>query len=97
MMFAVGFGWAKPVPVDMRYFKNPKAGMALTALAGPVSNLLLALLAVFLSREIYVRGTWIQRRTARTLVKVLSRKSQSMDWMRPPRSMVLPLSIAASL
>ena len=35
-MFICGFGWAKPVPVDMRYFKNPKAGMALTALAGPV-------------------------------------------------------------
>ena len=45
-MFLCGFGWAKPVPVDMRYFKNPKAGMALTALAGPVSNFLLALLAI---------------------------------------------------
>ena len=45
-MFVCGFGWAKPVPVDMRYFKNPKAGMALTALAGPASNLLLALLAL---------------------------------------------------
>ena len=54
MMLTVGFGWAKPVPVDPRYFKKPKQGMALTALAGPVSNLLLALLAVFLSREIYV-------------------------------------------
>lgn len=46
-MLLCGFGWAKPVPVDMRYFKNPKAGMALTALAGPVSNLLLALLTLF--------------------------------------------------
>ena len=45
-MLVCGFGWAKPVPVDMRYFKNPKAGMALTALAGPVSNLLLALVAL---------------------------------------------------
>ena len=34
-MLLVGFGWAKPVPVDMRYFKKPKQGMALTALAGP--------------------------------------------------------------
>lgn len=42
MMVTVGFGWAKPVPVDMRYFKNPKAGMALTALAGPLSNFLLS-------------------------------------------------------
>ena len=43
-MFLCGFGWAKPVPVDMRYFKNPKFGMAATALAGPVSNFLLAAL-----------------------------------------------------
>ena len=53
-MFVCGFGWAKPVPVDMRYFKNPKAGMALTALAGPVSNLLLALLAM-LAASLMVR------------------------------------------
>ena len=50
MMFAVGFGWAKPVPVDPRYFKNPKRGMALTALAGPMSNFALALLALVLLR-----------------------------------------------
>lgn len=50
MMFAVGFGWAKPVPVDPRYFKKPKQGMALTALAGPVSNLLLAAAALALLR-----------------------------------------------
>ena len=42
-MFLCGFGWAKPVPVDMRYFRRPRLGMALTALAGPVSNFLLAL------------------------------------------------------
>ena len=49
-MLLVGFGWAKPVPVDMRYFKKPKQGMAITALAGPVSNLLLAVLLLFISR-----------------------------------------------
>ena len=37
-----GFGWAKPVPVDYRRFKNPKVGFAITAIAGPLSNLLLA-------------------------------------------------------
>ncbi len=46
-MVICGFGWAKPVPVDMRYFKNPKSGMAVTALAGPVSNFLLALTLLF--------------------------------------------------
>lgn len=47
MMFVAGFGWAKPVPVNPNYFKKPKQGMALTALAGPVSNFLLALLLLF--------------------------------------------------
>ena len=46
-MLMCGFGWAKPVPVDMRYFKNPRLGMALTALAGPISNFLLALGMIF--------------------------------------------------
>jgi len=44
LMLLVGFGWAKPVPVNPRNFKNPKVGMAITALAGPVSNLLAAVI-----------------------------------------------------
>ncbi len=54
MMLAVGFGWAKPVPVDPRYFRKPKQGMAVTALAGPVSNLLLAAAAILAARFIYL-------------------------------------------
>lgn len=42
-----GFGWAKPVPVDSRYFKKPKRDVAITALAGPVSNLLASLVGAF--------------------------------------------------
>lgn len=49
MMLLVGFGWAKPVPVDMRYFKKPKSGMAITALAGPVSNFVLAYVALLVA------------------------------------------------
>jgi Zn-dependent protease len=45
MFLIVGFGWAKPVPVDPTYFRRPKRDAALTALAGPVSNLLLAFIA----------------------------------------------------
>ncbi len=41
-----GFGWAKPVMVNPRYFKNPKRGMILTSLAGPVSNFILAFLGL---------------------------------------------------
>jgi len=37
------FGWAKPVPVDSRHFKNPRKDMALVAIAGPVSNILMAI------------------------------------------------------
>ena len=44
MMFVFRFGWAKPVPVNPYNFKNPKAGMAYTAFAGPLSNFLLAAL-----------------------------------------------------
>lgn len=46
LMLVARVGWAKPVPVDLRQFKHPKRGMALTALAGPVSNVLLAGLAL---------------------------------------------------
>ena len=53
MMFVAGFGWAKPVPVNPNYFKKPKQGMALTALAGPVSNFVLALLALLCARLVY--------------------------------------------
>lgn len=45
MFLVVGFGWAKPVPVDPRYFAHPKRDNALVALAGPVSNLILAAIA----------------------------------------------------
>ena len=50
MMFLAGFGWAKPVPVNPNYFKKPKQGMALTALAGPMSNFLLALIMLLGAR-----------------------------------------------
>ena len=48
LLLTVGVGWARPVPVDMRNFRRPKEGMAMTALAGPVSNFLLALVCVAL-------------------------------------------------
>ena len=49
MMLLVGFGWAKPVPVNPLYFKNPKKGMMFTALAGPVSNLILSFITAFIA------------------------------------------------
>ena len=48
MMLTVHFGWAKPVPVNMYNFKNPKRGMAVTALAGPASNVLITIVFLLL-------------------------------------------------
>ena len=45
MLFVVHFGWAKPVPVDPRYFRNPKQDMLWVALAGPGANMVLALIS----------------------------------------------------
>lgn len=44
MLFLVGFGWAKPVPVNPMYLRNPKKDLIYVSLAGPVSNLLIALI-----------------------------------------------------
>ena len=53
MLAVAHVGWAKPVPVNMYRFKNPKKGMAVTALAGPACNFLLALLFLFLYGLLY--------------------------------------------
>ena len=47
MFSGFGFGWAKPVPIDPSYYKNHKRGTVLVSLAGPLSNLLLALIFSF--------------------------------------------------
>ncbi len=52
LIMFVGFGWAKPVPVNTRYFKNDKRDMAITALAGPISNLLFGLVAALLANGV---------------------------------------------
>lgn len=62
MIFVAGFGYAKPVPVNVRNFKNPKKGMAITALAGPVSNLILAFISIIFLNAIALidGGTMVQ-------------------------------------
>jgi Zn-dependent protease len=71
-MILFGFGWAKPVPINTRYFKKPKRDTALTAAAGPISNLLLALLFAILLRiefEVFTR------------VAVSEFAAQALDWL----------------
>ena len=57
MILFVGFGWAKPVPVDIRYLRNPRVDMMKIAFAGPASNLLLAFIAGTILRLGFVHGT----------------------------------------
>ena len=54
MMVAFKFGWAKPVPVNMYRFRNPKRDMAITALAGPMSNLIIGAVFLFLYGVLYI-------------------------------------------
>ena len=54
MMALFRFGWAKPVPVDMRNFKNPKRDMAITALAGPLANVVICCVFLFIYGLVYI-------------------------------------------
>lgn len=58
------FGWARPVPVDPRWFRNPSRGMMLVALAGPLTNILLAVVLAGLL------GFMIHRHLPETAVNV---------------------------
>ncbi|MDP4119734.1 MAG: site-2 protease family protein [Bacillota bacterium] len=53
MLLLVGFGWAKPVPVNPSYFKNPKVGMAITAIFGPIANIVAALAGALIFNAVF--------------------------------------------
>ena len=52
-LLLMGFGWAKPVPVDSRYLDNPKQDMVKVAAAGPISNIILAVVAALVLRLLF--------------------------------------------
>lgn len=54
MFLIIGIGYAKPVPINSRYFKKPKRDMALVGAAGPISNVLMALLFGFFMKLFYL-------------------------------------------
>ena len=74
MICLCGFGYAKPVPVNPYNFKHPKRDMALTALAGPLSNLLMAALALAIFRVLYtfVDSIWFLNMAARVLISTFA-------------------------
>ena len=55
--FFIKFGWAKPVPVNPGYFQNPKKDMLWVALAGPLTNLALAVISAILTKGIWLLAT----------------------------------------
>lgn len=65
MLLLFHFGWAKPVQVDIRRFRHPKRDMAITALAGPASNFVLAIVLLLLYGLLYssctgsTAGSWV--------------------------------------
>ncbi|NOZ74430.1 MAG: site-2 protease family protein, partial [FCB group bacterium] len=67
VLYLVGFGWAKPVPVDPRYLRDPKRDMMWIAMAGPVSNFVLA----FISGLLLVVALYIFRFGSPLLMAVL--------------------------
>ncbi|NQU28647.1 MAG: site-2 protease family protein [Candidatus Marinimicrobia bacterium] len=70
-LYLIGFGWAKPVPVDYRYLRNPKQDMLWIALAGPASNFAMALISGLLLRFLWTAGI-ISGGSALTMVLVMS-------------------------
>lgn len=64
MLWVAHFGWAKPVPVDPRNFRDPRRGMLTVALAGPVANFLLAFLCAFLLSRLFALPPWSYARVA---------------------------------
>ncbi len=53
LLLLTGFGWAKPVPINPNAMRNPRKGIILTSLAGPLSNLIVAFIAMMLLRILY--------------------------------------------
>lgn len=67
LMILTGFGWAKPVMVDPRYYRNRKRGMALTAIAGPLANLIMAFAALLIYAICFVVFTKLNMQNSGTL------------------------------
>lgn len=58
LILIAGFGWARPVPVNRRHFKNPRAAGILVSIMGPLSNLLLAFIGYGVFYFLISSGSW---------------------------------------
>ena len=66
--FFIRFGWAKPVPVNPNYFKNPRQDMLWVALAGPATNLLMAVISAILAKLIILAAANVSLGSAATAI-----------------------------
>ena len=69
MLVVARFGWAKPVPINPGYFRKPKLGMAVTALAGPLSNVLLSAIAAVGYTVSIFYSIWFENAALETLAE----------------------------
>ena len=90
LLLLVGVGWAKPVPVNPYYFNkvSQKAGIAITALAGPVSNILMALITMILAKLSWMLGLSFLFTVFLTMCSInlglaVFNLIQSIRWMAP--------------
>ncbi|HEX2938311.1 MAG TPA: site-2 protease family protein [Ruminiclostridium sp.] len=70
------FGWAKPVPVNPNNFKNRKGGMAVTAISGPLSNLILAFISIILRFVLALAGSGMNANLYNTVDTFLDYSAQ---------------------
>lgn len=73
-MLIFGYGWAKPVPIITRNFNNPRKGMALTAIAGPISNLILGVISTVLyvvMGMVYYKSAGVVSETALLVIDIV--------------------------
>ena len=59
LMILTGFGWAKPVSINPSFYKDRKKGMALTAIAGPLANFIMAFSAVLIGTILLITGNYL--------------------------------------
>ncbi|MBS4536233.1 site-2 protease family protein [Clostridium sp. D2Q-14] len=59
MLLIIGFGWAKPVPINPLNFKNRKLGTILVSIAGPIINIVLAIISTIIVTRVYISSTII--------------------------------------
>ena len=72
MMIVFRFGWAKPVPVDMRRFRNPRSGMAICAAAGPLSNVILSAVLLVIYGLVFLPLTELGSEWAQIVLQTVS-------------------------